>query len=89
MVHIDRVTGFCGVATHGRVTGYHEAVNQLERLRRLRSKLGTETTAALLTHLNDPHEDLTCVQVAGSNGKGSTARVLGRILREAGLSVGC
>ena len=68
---------------------YHEAVNRLERLRRLRPKLGTETTAALLAHLDDPHEDLTCVQVAGSNGKGSTARVLGRILREAGLSVGC
>ena len=68
---------------------YHEAVNRLERLRRLRPKLGTETTAALLAHLDDPHEDLTCVQVAGSNGKGSTARVLDRILREAGLSVGC
>lgn len=68
---------------------YHEAVNRLERLRRLRPNLGTETTAALLAHLDDPHEDLTWVQVAGSNGKGSTARVLGRILREAGLSVGC
>jgi dihydropteroate synthase len=68
---------------------YHEAVNRLERLRRLRPKLGTETTAALLEHLGDPHEGLDCVQVAGSNGKGSTARVLDRILRETGREVGC
>jgi dihydropteroate synthase len=67
---------------------YHEAVNRLEGLRRLRPKLGTETTASLLAELGDPHEGLAAVQVAGSNGKGSTARVLARVLREAGLSVG-
>jgi dihydropteroate synthase len=67
---------------------YHEAVNTLERLRRLRPKMGTETTASLLAHLGDPHDGLTAVQVAGSNGKGSTARILERVLREAGLTVG-
>ncbi|WP_327053931.1 dihydropteroate synthase [Halomicrococcus gelatinilyticus] len=67
---------------------YHEAVNRLERLQRLRPKLGTETTAAMLGHLDDPHESVTAVQVAGSNGKGSTARTLARILREAGHDVG-
>ena len=67
---------------------YHEAVDALERLRRLRPKLGTETTASLLEHLGDPHEGIPAVQVAGSNGKGSTARMLDRILREAGLEVG-
>jgi dihydropteroate synthase len=67
---------------------YHEAVNTLERLRRLRPKLGTDTTASLLAHLGNPHEGLPAVQVAGTNGKGSTARVLERILREAGLDVG-
>jgi dihydropteroate synthase len=67
---------------------YYEAVNTVERLRRLRPKLGTETTASLLEHLGDPHEGMTAIQVAGSNGKGSTARVLDRILREAGLDVG-
>ncbi len=67
---------------------YYEAVNYLEGLRRVRPKLGTETTASLLEFLGDPHEDLTAVQVAGSNGKGSTARVLERVLTEAGLEVG-
>jgi dihydropteroate synthase len=68
---------------------YYEAVNRLEGLRRLRPKLGTETTAALLASLGDPHADLTAVQVAGSNGKGSTARFLERVLRETGTEVGC
>lgn len=67
---------------------YHEAVNTLERLRRLRPKLGTETTASLLEHLGNPHEELAAIQIAGSNGKGSTARVLERILRETDLDVG-
>jgi len=67
---------------------YYEAVNTLEGLRRVRPKLGTETTASLLSFLEVPVEEVTAIQVAGSNGKGSTARVLERILAEAGLDVG-
>ncbi|WP_459888971.1 dihydropteroate synthase [Halostagnicola bangensis] len=67
---------------------YHEAADFLFGLRRFRPKPGTESTAALLAHLENPHEDIDFVQVAGSNGKGSTARMLERTLRETGLSVG-
>ncbi len=67
---------------------YHEAADVLFDLRRFRPKPGTESTARLLAHLGDPHETVDCVQIAGSNGKGSTARMLERSLREAGLSVG-
>jgi len=67
---------------------YHEAVNYLESLDRSRPKLGTETTARMLSALGKPHERIDCVQIAGSNGKGSTAVMLERILREAGLDVG-
>lgn len=67
---------------------YYEAVNRLEGLRRLRPKLGTETTESLLSIHGNPHADITAVQIAGSNGKGSTARLLDGILREAGLTVG-
>jgi len=42
----------------------------------------------LLSHLEHPHADVDFVQIAGSNGKGSTARMLERTLREAGYSVG-
>jgi dihydropteroate synthase len=67
---------------------YHEAANFLFDLRRYPSREGLDATRALCEHLDDPHEDLVCVQVAGSNGKGSTARMVERTLREAGLDVG-
>ncbi|MDG5821682.1 dihydropteroate synthase [Natronococcus sp. A-GB7] len=67
---------------------YHEAADFLFGLRRFRPKPGTESTARLLAHLEDPQEDVEFVQIAGSNGKGSTARMVERTLREAGLSVG-
>jgi dihydropteroate synthase len=67
---------------------FHEAANYLFDLRRFAPRPGTDATADLLTHLGNPHEGLTCVQVAGSNGKGSTARMLDSVLQEAGLSVG-
>ncbi|ADB62148.1 dihydropteroate synthase [Haloterrigena turkmenica DSM 5511] len=67
---------------------YHEAADFLFDLRRFRPKPGTESTARLLAHLGDPHDGVEFVQIAGSNGKGSTARMVERSLREAGLSVG-
>ncbi|WP_224450428.1 dihydropteroate synthase [Haloprofundus salilacus] len=67
---------------------YHESVEYLESLQRSRPKLGTETTRRLLSELGSPHRDVDCVQIAGSNGKGSTACMLERVLREAGLDVG-
>ncbi|GAA0682270.1 dihydropteroate synthase [Natronoarchaeum mannanilyticum] len=67
---------------------YHEAADYLESLDRSRPKLGTETTARMLSVLGNPHEGVDCVQIAGSNGKGSTAVMLERVLREAGLDVG-
>ncbi|WP_254537409.1 dihydropteroate synthase [Halomarina litorea] len=67
---------------------YHEAANFLFDLRRYPSRRGIDATRALLSYVGDPHEGLACVQVAGSNGKGSTARMVERVLREAGLDVG-
>ena len=67
---------------------FHEAANFLFELRRFASRAGTDATRELLAELEDPHEGPRCVQVAGSNGKGSTARMLERTLREAGLDVG-
>ncbi len=67
---------------------FHDAANFLYDLRRFGPRPGIESTADLLAALDDPHDDLDCVQVAGSNGKGSTARMTESILREAGLTVG-
>jgi len=67
---------------------YHEAAAYLESLQRRRPKLGTETTARMLSHLGTPQAGVDFVQIAGSNGKGSTTRLLDRALRAAGLDVG-
>lgn len=44
--------------------------------------------AALLAALGDPQRGLAVVQVAGTNGKGSTAALLAEILRATGLPTG-
>jgi len=67
---------------------YHEAAAFLFDLRRFSVRPGTERVEALLDHLDSPQADVPFVQIAGSNGKGSTARMTASILREAGLSVG-
>ena len=67
---------------------YHEAAAFLFDLRRFSVKPGTERVEALLAHLGDPQESVPFVQIAGSNGKGSAARLTESVLREAGLSVG-
>ncbi|MFB6199200.1 MAG: dihydropteroate synthase, partial [Halobacteriaceae archaeon] len=67
---------------------YHEATNFLFDLRRFKSKPGTESTEDLLDHLGSPQEDLRCVQVAGSNGKGSVVRMTESICREHDLDTG-
>ena len=67
---------------------YHEAVDFLFDLRRFQVRPGIESAASLRAELGDPGSDIRFVQVAGSNGKGSTARLTESVLREAGLSVG-
>lgn len=67
---------------------YHEAANFLFDLRRYSPRRETEPTRHLLAELGDPHDELPCIQIAGSNGKGSTARMVERVLRESGLDVG-
>ena len=51
-------------------------------------RLGLERTRDLLAHLGDPHERVSTVLVAGSNGKGSTAALLSSIVGAAGYGVG-
>jgi dihydropteroate synthase len=67
---------------------YHEAVDFLFGLRRFAMRPGVESTREFLSHLGDPQESFDCVQVAGSNGKGSTARMVESVLGEAGRRVG-
>ena len=70
---------------------YHEAANFLFDLRRFGVDPGVESVQDLLAAVGvdtDPDSGPAYVQVAGTNGKGSTARMIESALREAGLSVG-
>ncbi len=49
---------------------------------------GLERVAKLLSAVGDPHHALTCVIIAGTNGKGSTAAILTSILKASGHTVG-
>jgi dihydrofolate synthase / folylpolyglutamate synthase len=51
-------------------------------------KLGLRNTELLLESLANPHKAFESVQIAGTNGKGSTAVVLHSICRAAGISTG-
>jgi dihydrofolate synthase/folylpolyglutamate synthase len=51
-------------------------------------KLGLENTEKLLSALGNPHKTFPSVQIAGTNGKGSTAFMLESICRAANIRVG-
>jgi dihydrofolate synthase / folylpolyglutamate synthase len=51
-------------------------------------KLGLRNTELLLESLGNPQRSYKSVQIAGTNGKGSTAAMLESICRAAGISVG-
>ncbi len=54
----------------------------------LAMKLGLESIRLLLAELGDPQTKYPKVQIAGTNGKGSTVAFLESICREAGMQVG-
>ena len=51
-------------------------------------KLGLANTQRLLEALGNPHKHFSSVQIAGTNGKGSTAVMLDSICRAAGIRTG-
>jgi dihydrofolate synthase/folylpolyglutamate synthase len=69
---------------------FDESVNYLFGLghETVAIKLGLENVTRLLRRLGDPQESFPSVQIAGTNGKGSTAAMLDSIARAAGLRAG-
>ena len=67
---------------------YAQAMAALNALELRGMVLGLERVERLLDRLGRPHERFRSVHLAGTNGKGSTAAYLERILRAAGRAVG-
>ncbi|HLU64720.1 MAG TPA: Mur ligase family protein, partial [Kofleriaceae bacterium] len=68
---------------------YAELLARLYRARRFGMRLELDRVAACLRRLGDPQRSFAVtVQVAGTNGKGSTAAFVAAVLREAGLKTG-
>lgn len=51
-------------------------------------KPSLDNTIALLQAVHNPHQDLPCVHIAGTNGKGSTSHLIASALQEAGYKTG-
>ena len=65
------------------------AQNYLEKVRSQKGiVLGLDTMRHLMAKLNNPQDKVKFIQVAGTNGKGSTVAYLTSILSEAGIKVG-
>src|SRR6185295_9838787 len=67
---------------------YLELLRRLEAARAAGVLLGLDRTRAVLARLGDPQRRFVTVQIAGTNGKGSTAAMTEAILRAAGIRTG-
>jgi dihydrofolate synthase / folylpolyglutamate synthase len=67
---------------------YNEALEYIYGTQRFGSKLGLESVNRLLALMDNPHEKLKVIHVAGTNGKGSTSSIISKILQESGYKVG-
>ncbi len=72
------------------LTSYKSALDRLFARTGSTARFGLERTRALLTLLGNPHERISCIHVAGTNGKGSVVATIENLLRAKpdGLRVG-
>ncbi|WP_097027578.1 bifunctional folylpolyglutamate synthase/dihydrofolate synthase [Clostridium peptidivorans] len=67
---------------------YKQAMGYIENTAKFGRNKGLERTNKILELLGNPHKDLKCIHIAGTNGKGSTTAMLTQILMESGHKVG-
>lgn len=79
---------------NARITSYQQAIDWIFGLINFERKPGRsrdfrlDRTRTLLEACGDPHKDIPVVHIAGTKGKGSTAKMTAGILSEAGLVTG-
>ncbi len=67
---------------------YNDAVSMLKHALKFGIDPSLEPIAKMCTAMGDPQKEYLCVQVAGTNGKSSTTRMIAALLRAQGLKVG-
>lgn len=67
---------------------YRETLEYMDSVGFFGSKPGLERIGALLEALGQPQKGLSCVHIAGTNGKGSCAAMLASVLKSAGCKTG-
>lgn len=67
---------------------FNEALEYIHSLLKFGIHPGLTRMDTLLQILGNPHKNIKCVHVAGTNGKGSTTTAISNILIEAGYNVG-
>ena len=67
---------------------YDQGLSYLYNLQKFGIKFGLSKTENLLRAFNNPHRELNCLHIGGSNGKGSVAAMLASIYSGAGYKVG-
>lgn len=65
-----------------------EQLPMYQRVGQVAYKANLDNTIALLNACGNPERGLTCIHIAGTNGKGSTANMLTSVFMEAGYKTG-
>ncbi|MBP3347505.1 MAG: bifunctional folylpolyglutamate synthase/dihydrofolate synthase, partial [Clostridia bacterium] len=67
---------------------YNEALAFIKSTGKFGSRPGLEVISALLKKMGDPQNNVKCVHIAGTNGKGSTSAYIASVMRQAGYRTG-
>ncbi|WP_260858484.1 bifunctional folylpolyglutamate synthase/dihydrofolate synthase [Fictibacillus phosphorivorans] len=70
------------------MNSYKEALEWIHSLLTFGIKPGLKRVEWLLERTGNPEKKITCIHIAGTNGKGSTVEYIRSIMNEAGYSVG-
>ena len=70
------------------MNSYADAVKILTSPKTFKISLGLERIEKIMELLGNPQDNLNCIHVAGTNGKGSVCAIIASILNEAGIKAG-
>ncbi len=65
-----------------------DAISKIHEFEKFGSILGLERMTSLMHELGDPQDDLRCIHVAGTNGKGSVCKYIYEVLQAQGYRTG-